>query len=165
MEEKVLNAYLGEKKEKYEKQTNFAAAFFGPLWFLYKKCYLVGMLLYLFASGPMLIKMINPVNISEVTPDFLTSTTKYTGSLNLILFFVYLFFANKIYIWDAKRKVEKIIAENPQASEEQITEIGRKKGGNNVAIVVIFAIILILGLIATSAMFLYFWDQLSRIEG
>lgn len=59
------------------------------------------------------------------------------------MFFIYLFTANKLYVWDVKRKVNKILSTRKDMSEEEIISYVREKGGTSTLAAVIYSIVLI----------------------
>ena len=58
------------------------------------------------------------------------------------MFIIYLLTANKIYLWDAKRKIYKIEANETLTDEEKI-EAATKKGGVSPAAAVIYVLLFI----------------------
>lgn len=58
------------------------------------------------------------------------------------MFFIYLFTANKLYLWDVKRKLNKIMASG-NMSEDQLLDTVREKGGTNTLAAVIYVIVII----------------------
>ena len=52
------------------------------------------------------------------------------------MFFIYLFTANKLYLWDVRRKVNKI-ASSGYASDEELISTVREKGGTSTVAAVI----------------------------
>jgi uncharacterized protein YneF (UPF0154 family) len=130
VEEKLLDVLLGKKKEIYNKPINISAAIFGAFWYFYKKCYLV-------ALGMLLIFV--PVFIpgSPFSSSF--------WAFWILRFLVNLFFGNKIYLWVARRRINRILSKNPNTSEDELINITKKKSGDNSAIAIIVGITLLLG--------------------
>jgi hypothetical protein len=130
VEEKLLDVLLGKKKEIYNKPINISSAIFGAFWYFYKKCYLVTFLMLL-------------IFVPVFIPGSPFSTSFWTFWILRFLF--NLFFGNKIYLWVAKRKINRILLKKPNASEEDLINITKKKSGDNSVIAIIVAITLILG--------------------
>lgn len=59
------------------------------------------------------------------------------------MFFIYLFTANKLYLWDVKRKINNIKLNNGTISEDEIAELVRKKGGTNIVGAIIYTVFII----------------------
>ena len=55
------------------------------------------------------------------------------------MFFIYLFTANKLYLWDVRRKVKKMMAFGYE-SEEQLIDTVRKNGGTSTVAAVIYVV-------------------------
>ncbi|MBR6253388.1 MAG: DUF2628 domain-containing protein [Clostridia bacterium] len=102
---------------------------FGPVWFFYRKSYLIGFG-FLFLS--VLIGILTPEAVSD------------THAIPMLMGLLYAFSANKLYLWDVRRKVKKIVEKNQYLSQEELIEKIRKKGGTSVVAVIIYAIMLIL---------------------
>ena len=118
MEEQLMSEYIGKDAEKYmNTNTNWMAALLGqsigPVWFFYRKSYLLG-----FAF------IILTLIVGRVATSLGIKKAYY------IMFLIYLFLANKLYLWDVRRKVKKILENNENMSQEQLVEIARKKGRN-----------------------------------
>ena len=121
IDEKMLNAYIGKNADKILKSNiNILAVFLGAFYFLYRKAYMIGILFIL---------------ASLVVPIWW-----------IIERIVYLFAANKIYLWDAQQKILQIINNNPNLSEDEIVEKVKNVGGVN-WIFFFLGILAILGMI------------------
>ena len=131
MEEKLVSEYIWKDAEKFiGTNVNWSAGIlgqaFGPVWFFYRKSYLIGVLFIIitFIVG----NIASSLEIKEAS---------------YIMFFIYLFTANKLYVWDVKRKVNKIISTRTDMSEEEIISYVREKGGTSTLAAVIYSIVLI----------------------
>lgn len=127
MEEKLVLEYIGKDVNKFtDAKVNVVAAVLGqalgPVWFFYRKAYLLGFA-FLIATD-IIGRMLVTLGITE-------------GSI--IMFFIYLVTANKLYLWDARRKVKKIES-SMQVSEEELVDIVRKKGGTSITAAVIYVV-------------------------
>ena len=128
MEEKLVEEYIGENAEKImNSKINWSAAILGeaigPVWFFYRKSYLIGFL-FIFITY-IVGRIANALNIKEAY---------------YIMFFIYLFTANKLYLWDVKRKINKIKLSNEFVSEDELVELVRKKGGTNIVAAIIYTV-------------------------
>lgn len=130
MEERLVSEYIGKDADKFiEGKTNWIAAilgqFIGPVWFFYRKSYLLGLifLIVTYIVGA----IASAINLKEAS---------------YIMFFVYLFTANKLYLWDVRRKVNKIISSR-DTSEEELISIVREKGGTSTVAAVIYVAVVI----------------------
>lgn len=145
MEERLMSEYIGKDAERYmNTNTNWVAAILGqsigPVWFFYRKSYLLGFafIIITLIAG----RIANAAGIDKAY---------------YIMFFIYLFSANKLYIWDVRRKVNKIIETNRNMSDDQLVNLVREKGGTNgiaaaIYVIAIVAIIVILYAVIFSAM-------------
>lgn len=124
--------------------TNWAVALLGqslgPVWFFYRKAYLLG---FAFVIVTLIVgRIASALGINQAY---------------YIMFFIYLFSANKLYLWDVKRKVNKLLENNGNISQEQLVEIAREKGGTNglaaaIYVIAIVALIVLLYAVIISAM-------------
>ena len=114
-----LEYFIGEDYQKILKKNNWTATFLGPLYLVYRKCYLIGILLgYLQIIIVTILKSLNPLIL-----------------LTIELFFMlfYCCYTNSIYIYIAKNRIKKI------NSKEK--EILNKNGGTT--IVPVFLVLLL----------------------
>lgn len=122
IDEKMLNAYIGKNADKIlNSNINIPAMFLGAFYFLYRKAYMIGIIFIL---------------ATFVVPMWW-----------IIERIVYLFAANKIYLWDAKRKISEIINNNSDLTEDEIIEIVKNTGDTK-------RIFIFLGILATIVMIL-----------
>ena len=146
IEDEMLTAFAGKNHEKiFTSKTNWAAAVsgqaIGPVWFFFRKCPLFGFA-FLFVTY-LIGSIASAINVNEAS---------------YIMFVIYLFAANPIYIWDAKRKIRKIIDNNPGANDEMLVELAKKKGGTSILATVIYCILFLLfmfGLMFLATMAVY----------
>lgn len=127
MEERLVSEYIGKDADKFmEGKTNWTAAILGqaigPVWFFFRKSYLLG---FAFLVVTYIVGSIaSAINLAEAS---------------YIMFFIYLFTANKLYLWDVRRKVNKIMSSG-YASEEQLISTVREKGGTSTVAAVIYVV-------------------------
>ena len=130
MEERLVSEYIGKDADKFmEGKTNWIAAILGqvigPVWFFYRKSYLLGFAFLVIAY--IVGTIASAINLDKAS---------------YIMFFIYLFTANKLYLWDVRRKVNKMMSSGDM-SEEQLISTVREKGGTSVVAAVIYVIVLI----------------------
>ena len=127
MEERLVSEYIGKDADKFmDGKTNWKAAILGqaigPVWFFFRKAYLLG---FAFLVVTYIVGSIaSAMELQEAS---------------YIMFFIYLFTANKLYLWDVRRKVNKI-ASSEYASDDELISAVRKKGGTSVAAAVIYVV-------------------------
>lgn len=130
MNDKLVSEYIGKNaQEIIDGNVNWAAAvsgqLIGPVWFFYRKSYLLG---FAFLVLTYIVGAIaSAINFEAAS---------------LVMFFIYLFTANKLYLWDVKRKLNKIMASG-NMSEDQLLDTVREKGGTNTLAAVIYVIVII----------------------
>ncbi|MCR5185912.1 MAG: DUF2628 domain-containing protein [Clostridia bacterium] len=127
-EKLLMSEYIGGDLENYTNSNlNWGSAVagqaIGPIWFFYRKSYLLGfafIVLTLIVSS-----IINAMGFEKAY---------YAMAI------IYLFSTNKLYMWDVRRKIRKILANNSNKSDEEIIDIARKKGGKSILAVVLYMI-------------------------
>ena len=130
-EEDFMTAYIGDDVKNFEViDKNWAAAalgeFIGPVWFFYRKAYLVGFAFIVLTFCFFIIAI--ALNIEKAY---------YFMGL------IYLFTANKIYLWDVSRKVKKIINSNSNFSDRQLIGLLKKKGGTSSVAATLYVVIVV----------------------
>ena len=151
MDDKLVKAYIGENATKILNniinwQAGLLAIFIGPVWFFYRKSWQIGILYILIAY-------------------ILSKSGLFTiESTSIILGVITIFLANKIYVWDAKRKVSSIINSNKELNGDELIKILNEKGGVSISCTITYAIILVFLLIAIIANYIsqysYVFDSL-----
>ena len=127
MEDRLVSEYIGKDADKFMNgKTNWTAAILGqaigPVWFFFRKSYLLG---FAFLVVTYIVGSIaSAMELKEAS---------------YIMFFIYLFTANKLYLWDVRRKVNKI-ASSGYASDEELISTVRKKGGTSTVAAVIYVV-------------------------
>lgn len=107
---KILKAFVGEKIRLNRKiKLNFCAAVVGPGWFFYRKAYVVG--------------------IIDIIISCIISLAMGAGAF--AMFLLHLFCATDVYIWWAKKQVNKIIGENINSSETEKIVSAMQNGGTS----------------------------------
>lgn len=117
-DEELLRAFIGKNYDKItSSKFNFAGFFFTIFYMLYRK-------MFCFSLGVFFIWGI----ISE----FIDSSIA-----NIILCLCFGFFVNKIYLFYANRKIQKIKQKNAQKSFGEIRQICELKGGTSVGLIIV----------------------------
>ena len=112
----LIRAYVGNNYDNIKKQSfSFATFFFGPIYFLYRKLYILG-LCYIILSV-----ILSPIAIIL--------------HIGISIGFKYIYFNT------VKKRVDKIKLENKNMDKETILNICKKKGGVNILIAIICIII------------------------
>lgn len=127
MEERLVSEYIGKDADKFMYgKTNWTAAILGqaigPVWFFFRKSYLLG---FAFLVVTYIVGSI--------------ATAMELKEASYIMFFIYLFTANKLYLWDVRRKVNKIVSSG-YASDEELISTVKEKGGTSTVPAVIYVI-------------------------
>ena len=122
----LVMSYIGPKyKEISMSPFSFCAFFFGPLYFFFRKMYLVGLVL----------SVINFV----VSLFILKSIWIYLGCYAIISILAGLI-ANTLMLSNAKNQVIKIAALNPTATQYDLVKICKSKGGTALALALVVMI-------------------------
>ena len=127
MEDRLVSEYIGKDADKFmDGKTNWTAAVLGqaigPVWFFFRKSYLLG---FAFLVVTYIVGAIaSAIELKEAS---------------YIMFFIYLFTANKLYLWDVRRKVNKIMTAG-NMTEDQMVYYAREKGGTSALAAVIYVV-------------------------
>lgn len=143
----LINAYIGsnasaiyssiDDKPKYNWAAALLGFFFGPVWFFYRKIYLIGFGLFFLT---ILFRVASSLSHSIIV-------SILVWGCNLALAALYLFFANSIYINNVKKKVNKIKEQNPQKSIEELAQIASYKGNVSIPAAIIYAFVLLIAIV------------------
>lgn len=142
MEDILIKEYIGKNADKIiDEKYNWLAAIlgqaFGPVWFFYRKSYLLGFAFILISLVIGIIAV--AIKIEEAS---------------YVMFVIYLFSANKLYLWDVRRKINKI-CKRSYLSEEELIEKVREKGGTSIVAAIIYSVLLILFIFLCIAIFVF----------
>lgn len=127
MEDRLVAEYIGKDADKImDAKVNWSAAILGqsigPIWFFYRKAYLIG---FAFIILTLIVgKIASALGINQAY---------------YIMFFIYLFSANKVYLWDVRRKVNKMLSDG-NVSEDQLVNYVRGKGGTSTLATVLYIV-------------------------
>lgn len=124
LDERLMQAFIGKEADKmYDKVKNGGLSIWGILfgieYFVYRKMYLV----------TLLIVLVNTL-LNYISPSVSNLVTYFSG---------WLFYP--IYKWDIMRKIKSIKSNNPNASEEELINIAKSKGGTSLFGVFIISVI------------------------
>lgn len=153
-----LDIFIGRNHEKIKKKRfSFAAFFFGPCYFFYRKLYLFA-LFRVFVS--FCLEILFTIFVFKGKPfyqgNYISIITEC--ALNLAVSIYFAFFFKPYYLHFAQKKIEKIQSQND--SKEVCIEKIRQMGGTNNIILSIFISILLsilyIRIITSITMFLYF---------
>lgn len=130
----LKKAYIGKNYDKITTRNySIAGLIFNSFYFLYRKIYLLGILLF-FINFIVLNLIINSNSILIKTICII---------VELIILCIGLF-VNKIYLRYVDKKVNKYIIENPKANQEQLEYICNNKGGTSLkGILILFGMLVI----------------------
>lgn len=128
-DEALINAYIGKNADKL-KNGGFSVNtfFFGNIYVLYRKMWMLGIVWFL---------------VSMIISMFLSSLS---GVLTLAANIFISTQFKKWYLKHVEEKVDKIKADNPNASYEQLLVICTKKGGTTIIPVIIFIVLYIVAI-------------------
>ena len=130
--------YISKNNEKIKKgKFSFPTLFFGPLYLLYRKIWLVGFIWIV----ALIISLI-------VIPT-------YTIIIYLVFSIVSAMVFNQFYLNSVDKKVEKIKKENLDRTSEEIVQIVKRKGGVSIVSIIVI-IFFFIGITTVSGLFLLF---------
>ncbi len=113
--DELLRAFIGNNYEKITTRPfNFAGFFFTTFYMFYRKMFLYGILLFI---------------VNLIISSFII---KNSFIVSILLGIVVGFLINKVYLYYAKKKINKIKLENPQKSNEELKNICSNNGGTSV---------------------------------
>ncbi len=114
-DDELLKAFIGKNYEKITTRPfNIAGFFFTTFYMFYRKMFLYGILLFI---------------VNLIISNFII---KNSFIISILLGVLVGFLINKIYLYYAKKKIDKIKLENPQKSNEELKNICSTKGGTSV---------------------------------
>lgn len=114
-DDELLKVFIGKNYEKITtKPFNFASFFFTTFYMFYRKMFLYGILLFI---------------VNLIISNFVI---KNVFIVSILLGIIVGFLFNKIYLYYAKKKINKIKLENPQKNNEELKAICLTKGGTSI---------------------------------
>lgn len=120
----LINAYIGKNAFKLKNGSfSFNTFFFGTIYVLYRKMWLLG-IIWVLAS--MIISLFLPT---------------FSGILSIVANIIISTQFKKWYLEHVKENIAKIKSENPTASHEQLLTICTQKGGTTIAPIIILVIL------------------------
>ena len=127
----LLREFIGEKHEKIINTKNNIFAFgfgllFGPIWFFYRKMYLIGLLIVIISFS--LNRLLELVNL---------------GYIVLVLPIIYYFIATPLYLLYSKEKIKKIKIKYDNKDNRELKNIVKKKGGTSYMAILFYLQILV----------------------
>lgn len=127
-----LEIYIGPNSQKIiNKNTNYAAGIFAPLYLIYRKCYLEGIILFTFEISMFYLYLF-------IVNKYLWFFPSIFGRLFrlfilVIHFLLYTIFTNSYYLHKSKKKIEHL-----KQQPNYQPNILAKAGGTNIIAVVLF---------------------------
>ena len=158
----LAEIYMGPMYYNFKKGSfSWCAFFLGPFYFLYRKLYAIGILIFIMLGiiGALFnpAKTINLNNISNIqavmlSKKYITQMSIYWVILLIFNIFLGLTF-KKFYFNECMERVGKIKQQNPDLGYNQLTELVKRKGGTNIlapvlALLIPIAIIIIMMIIS-----------------
>ena len=156
--DELVQIYMGDKYYNFRKGGfSFCAFFFGPLYFLYRKLYAVGIIIFAMLGGISAFfkfttqgRFDNIRDIKELLSLKGFNTYAIIYSLVLLAFYIFLGITfKKFYFNEVVERVGKIKQDKPDLGFNQLTQLVKEKGGTNIlapilAILIPIAVALIL---------------------
>jgi uncharacterized membrane protein YccC len=135
----LWRAYFGRESDYYMNQLaklragqrldfSLVAFLFGLAWMIYRKMYAV-------AFAALMIILLEST-LEEVVSQLLRVPETVSGALgtliSIVLGILVGSYANRVYLWDARRAIRQVLQEMPHASSEELTDRIRRSGGTSV---------------------------------
>lgn len=122
----------------------WAAFFLGMLWMVYRKMYIIAVctLMLVLLESTVEQAVFVALGVSELGQSLIGLL------INLGINIAIAFFANRVYLWDARRQIRQVPQELPHAHDQEIVAAIARKGGSSLGAVFVFIALLVAGLIA-----------------
>ena len=128
-EDMLIDAYIGKKTDRLKNRGfSWCAFFFGPYYFLYRKMWMFGIILFIIE-----------IVVGKI-PDMFTWIKLI---INVIIRIMVAIIFSEEYLSFVMKKVKKIISDNDNKNYEKIMLICKKKGGTSMLPIVLIGIFLI----------------------
>lgn len=143
--ENLVRIYIGKNADKImEGNFSISAFIFGMWYFLYRKMWLLAILLII---GNVIANLFLPSLASILT-------------IVADIFIAFKF--NKMYLKQAEDKVQKIKYKNPGATPEELIRLCKKKGGTAIWPIIIYFLLTIIAIIIISVVTVYYAEVVSN---
>ena len=151
--DELVEIYIGNKYYNFRKGGfSWCAFFLGPLYYLYRKLYAVGILLFLMLGGINYFFTITTQGRFDNVRDFKELIKMQGFNTYMIIylattFIFYLFLGltfKKFYFNEVVERIGKIKQENPTLGFNQLTQLVKEKGGTNILFAILISIPIIL---------------------
>ena len=120
---KIAKEFVGPSYQKITMAPfSFAGFIFGSLYFLYRKMYLIGIIIFI---------------IDLVLQNLLKAPISYIAVL--IFHLVIALIVNQLYLKIVSKRIQKIIKQNPKKNEYEISQIAKKRGGTSLLLAIIIS--------------------------
>lgn len=139
--DELVQIYMGDKYYNFRKgKFSWCAFFFGPLYYLYRKLYAVGILLFLMLGGISIFfthttqgRFDNIRDIKELISLKGFDTYMVIYLITIFIFFLFLGLTfKKFYFNEIVERIGTIKQENPKLGFNQLTQLVKEKGGTNI---------------------------------
>lgn len=156
--DELVQIYMGDKYYNFRKGGfSFCAFFFGPLYFLYRKLYAVGIILFAMLCGISTFfqfttqgRFDNIKDIKELISIKGYNTYMIVYLIVIIILYIFLGITfKKFYFNEVVERIGKIKQDNPKLGFNQLTQLVKEKGGTNILAPIIAILIpIVIGIIA-----------------
>ena len=144
LEYTLIHDYMGPNDDLlYSGVFNWGAFFFEELYLFHRKMYLYGFISYAIWEVGMLVTYSRGLYLMSAVFTFLLRLA--AG-----------FYASKLYTHHATKKVRKIMRNNPNASEDELSNICSRKGGRTILGIILGIVAIIAMLIVTVVIIAFF---------
>lgn len=121
---KIAKEFVGPSYQKITMAPfSFAGFIFGSIYFLYRKMYITGIIIFI---------------IDLVLQNLLKSPISYIAVF--IFHLVIALTVNQLYLKIVSKRIKKIVKQNPKKNEYEISQIAKKRGGTSLLLAIIISI-------------------------
>lgn len=157
-------AYFGREADYYMNQLaklrggqrldfSLVAFLFGLAWMIYRKMYAVAFaaLMIILLEGTLEEAVLQLLRVPE------SASGAFGTVVSIVLGIFVGTYANRVYLWDARRAIRQVVQERPQASAAELTGRIRRSGGTSV-------LALVVALVAGGALVLALVNAMDLLE-
>lgn len=122
----------------------WAAFFLGMLWMMYRKLYIIAVctLMLVLLESTLEQAVFVALGVGELGQSLIGML------INLAISIAMAYFANRVYLWDARRQIRQVLQELPHAHDSEIVAAIARKGGTSLGAVFVFIALLVAGIVA-----------------
>ncbi len=144
LESRLLEVYIKEKKFNFF-NISLGYLFFNFLYLFYKKMYYEGIVSFFsLLVIYYMIFLLHGLEIILNSLGFYTLFVMFIIMFAVYLFFYYLFKTNELYIIKVKYRINKLIRNNPNLSEEELFNLCKKDSKGNIMLSILAGLIFII---------------------